>query len=47
MEKIPIQEYTTEFKERTVNHIKEGKSIDLSANEITVLEQALRHWLNK
>ena len=25
MEKIPKQEYTTEFKERAVKHVKEGK----------------------
>jgi transposase len=33
MEKIPKQEYTTEFKERAVKHVKEGKSIGLSAKE--------------
>ena len=37
MEKIPKQEYTTEFKERAVKHVKEGKSLNLQANEIMVL----------
>ena len=35
MEKIPKQEYTTEFKERAVKHVKEGKSIGLSAGLVT------------
>ena len=32
MQKIPKQEYTTEFKERAAKHVKEGKSIGLSAD---------------
>jgi transposase len=31
MQKIPKQEYTTEFKERAVKHVKEGKSIGFVA----------------
>ena len=34
MEKIPKQEYTAEFKERVVKHVKEGKSIGPSAKEL-------------
>ena len=45
MEKIPKQEYTTEFKERAVNHVKEGKSIGLSAKELGLVEQTLRNWV--
>jgi transposase len=40
MQKIPKQEYTTEFKERAV---KEGKSIGLSAKELGLVEQTLRN----
>jgi hypothetical protein len=39
MQKIPKQEYTTEFKERVVKHVKEGKSIGLSAKELGLVEQ--------
>ena len=34
MEKTPKQEYTTEFKERAVKHVKEERSIGLSAKEL-------------
>ena len=34
MQKIPKQEYTIEFKERAVKHVKEGKSIGLAAKEL-------------
>ena len=44
MEKIPKQEYTTEFKERAVKHVKEGKSIGLLAKELGLVEQ-LRNWV--
>ena len=43
MEKIPKQEYTIEFKERAVKHVKEGKSIGLSAKELGLVEQTLRN----
>ena len=43
MEKIPKQEYTTEFKERAVKHVKEGKSIGLSAKELAELYLVKRH----
>jgi hypothetical protein len=33
MQKIPKQEYSTEFKERGVTQVNEGKSIGLSAKE--------------
>ena len=45
MKKIPKQEYTTEFKERAVKHVKEGKSTGLSANELSLVEQTLRNWV--
>ena len=45
MQKIPKQEYTTEFKERAVKHVKEGKSIGLSAKELGLVEQTLRNWV--
>ena len=45
MQKIPKQEYTTEFKERAVKHVKEGKSISLSAKELGLVEQMLRNWI--
>ena len=44
MQKIPKQEYTTEFKERAVKHVKEGKSIGLSAKELGLVEQTLRNF---
>ncbi len=34
MENIPKQEYTTEFKEWAVKHVKDGKSIGLVAKEL-------------
>ena len=45
MQKIPKQEYTTEFKERTIKHVKEGKSIGLSAKELGLVEKTLRNWV--
>ncbi len=45
MQKIPKQEYTIEFKERAVKHVKEGKSIGLSAKELGLVEQTLRNWV--
>ncbi len=45
MQKIPKQEYTTEFKERAVKHVKDGKSITLSAKELGLVEQTLRNWV--
>ena len=45
MQKIPKQEYTIEFKERTVEHVKEGKLIGLSAKELGLVEQTLRNWV--
>ncbi len=44
MQKIPKQEYTTEFKERAVKHVKEGESIGLAAKELGLIEQTLRNW---
>ena len=38
MQKIPKLEYTTEFKERAVKHVKEGRSIVLSAKELGLVE---------
>ena len=38
MQKISKQEYTTEFKERAVKHVKEGKLIGLAANELGLVE---------
>jgi transposase len=43
MEKIPKQEYTTEFKKLAIKHVKEGKSIGLSAKELGLVEQTLRN----
>ncbi len=45
MQKIPKQEYTAEFKERAVKHVKEGKSIGLAAKEPGLVEQTLRNWV--
>ena len=45
MQKIPKQEYTIEFKERVVKHVKEGKSIGLAAKELGLVEQTLRNWV--
>ena len=45
MEKIPKQEYATEFKERAVKHVKEGKSIGLSVKELGLVEKTLRNWV--
>jgi hypothetical protein len=36
MQKIPKQEYTTEFKERAVKHVKEGKSIGLLRAKVKI-----------
>ncbi len=43
MERIPKQEYTAEFKERSVKYVNEGKSIGLAANEFILVEQTLRN----
>jgi len=43
--KIPKQEYTTEFKEQAVKHVKEGKSIGTVAKELGLIEQTLRNWV--
>ncbi len=45
LQKIPKQEYTTEFKERAVKHVKEGKSISLAAKELGLVEQMVRNWV--
>jgi transposase len=45
LQKIPKQEYTTEFKERAVKHVKEGKSISLAAKELGLVEQTVRNWV--
>ena len=45
MQKIPKQEYTTEFKERAVKHVKEEKLIGLSAKELGLVERTLRNWM--
>ena len=45
MQKIPRREYTIEFKERAVKHVKGGKSIGLSAKELGLVEQTLRNWV--
>ena len=45
MQKIPKQEYTVEFKEKAVKHVKEGKSIGLAAKELGLVEQTLRNWV--
>ena len=45
MQKIPKQEYTIEFKERAVKHVKEGKSIGMAAKELGLVEQTLRNWV--
>ena len=43
MQKISKQEYTTEFKEWAVTHVKEVKSICPSAKELDLVEQMLRN----
>ena len=45
MQTIPKQEYTTEFKERAVKPVKEGKSIGLSATELGLVAQTLHNWV--
>ncbi len=45
MKKIPKQEYTTEFKEQSVNHVKTGKSIGAVAKELGLNDQTLRNWV--
>jgi len=45
MQKIPKQEYTTEFKEQAVKHVKVGKTIGLVAKELGLVEQTLRNWV--
>jgi len=45
MKKIPKQEYTTEFKEQAVKHVKAGKSIGAVAKELGLIDQTLRNWV--
>lgn len=45
MKKIPKQEYTTEFKEQAVKHVKSGKSIGAVAKELGLIDQTLRNWV--
>ena len=45
MQKIPKQEYTTEFKEQAVKHVKVWKSIGLVAKELGLVEQPRRNWV--
>jgi transposase len=43
--KIPKQEYTIEFKELSVKHVKDGKSIATVAKELGLKYQTLRNWV--
>ena len=45
MKRIPKKEYTTEFKEQAVKHVKEGKSIGTVAKELGLNDQTLRNWV--
>jgi transposase len=45
MKKIPKQEYTTEFKEQLVKHVKAGKTIGAVAKELGLIDQTLRNWV--
>jgi transposase len=45
MKKIPKQEYTAEFKEQSVKHVKAGKSIGAVAKELGLIDQTLRNWV--
>ena len=46
MQKIPKQEYTTEFKEQAVKRVKDGKSVGTVSKEMGLVEQTLRNWVN-
>lgn len=39
MQKIPKQEYTTEFKEQAVKRVKDGKSVGTVSKEMGLVEQ--------
>lgn len=43
--KIPKQEYTAEFKELAVKHVKEGLTVSAAAKELGPVEQTLRNWV--
>ena len=45
MQKIPKQKYMTEFKDRALKHVNEGKSIGLSAKKLGLVDQMLRNWV--
>jgi len=45
MMKIPKQEYTAEFKELAVKHIKEGLTPGAVSKELGVSDQTLRNWV--
>ena len=44
MQKLPKQEYTTDFKERAVKRVKEGQSNGVVART-GVSDQTLRNWV--
>jgi transposase len=45
MKKIPKQEFTVEFKEQAVKHVKSGESISAVAKELGLKYQTLRNWV--
>jgi len=45
MMKIPMREYTTEFKELAVKRIKEGLTAGAASKELGVSDQTLRNWV--
>ena len=45
MQKIPKQEYTTEFREQAVKRVKAGKTVGAVAKEMGLVEQTLRNWV--
>jgi transposase len=45
MQKIPKQEYTSEFKEQAVKRVKAGKTVGAVAKEMGLIEQTLRNWV--
>jgi len=45
MKKIPKQEYTTEFKELSVNRVKAGQTIGAVAKDLGLIDQTLRNWV--
>lgn len=45
MMKIPMREYTTEFKELAVKRIKEGLTAGAVSKELGVSDQTLRNWV--